>query len=300
MTEPEQPRVMDGPGTGLEDRPENAVELSPAAGETPAPPRPAEPPVVRNRRILPAVLRWTTAVAVFAAVGAATAYAITGMARTDVPGLATESDGRWTYPRLVKPPLPSGSPGPFAVGNVVGAHYADLRALVLPAPEGAREDKALRGSDGWLAAKDYLAEYQVKEERDELGQKLVDNGLRHIAARGWTTPDGIRTRIYLLQFDTANVVETAFASDAVAFATPNYQVRGAAEVIYDEDFPETAAVSHVVRTAYVEEKPYGPEQVRQAYLAAGDVFAVILQSRAGTAEAVPFQQTVILQSQLLG
>ncbi|MDQ0934344.1 hypothetical protein [Streptomyces turgidiscabies] len=193
-----------------------------------------------------------------------------------------------------------GSPGPFAVGNVVGAHYADLRALVLPAPEGAREDKALRGSDGWLAAKDYLAEYQVKEERDELGQKLVDNGLRHIAARGWTTPDGTRTRVYLLQFDTANVVETAFAGDAVAFATPTYQIRGAAEVVYDEDFPQAAAVSHVVRTVYVEEKPYGPEQVRQAYLATGDVFAVILQSREGTAEAVPFQQTVILQSQLLG
>ena len=56
----------------------------------------------------------------------------------------------------------------------------------------------------------------------------------------------------------------------------------------------------IARTAYVEAKPYGAEQVRQAYLSAGDVYAVILQSRAGTAEAVPFQQTVVLQSQLLG
>ncbi|WUO60252.1 hypothetical protein OG960_26325 [Streptomyces sp. NBC_00280] len=249
---------------------------------------------------MPALLRWTAALAVFAAVGTATAYGIAGMERTDVPGLATQSDGRWDFPRLVKPPLPSGSPGPFAVGNAIGAHHADLRALLLPAPEGATEDRALRGSDGWLAAKDYLAEYPVKEERDELGQKLVDSGLRHIAARGWTTPDGTRTRIYLLRFDTANVVATEFASDAVAFTTPTYQIRDAAEVVYDEDFPEAAAVTRIARTAYVETKPYGAEQVRQAYLSAGDVFAVILQSRKGTAEPVPFQQTVVLQSQLLG
>ncbi|MCZ0988468.1 hypothetical protein O1M54_27135 [Streptomyces diastatochromogenes] len=222
------------------------------------------------------------------------------MDRTDVPGLATASDGRWAYPELTRPPLPSGSPAPFADANRAGAHYADLRALLLPAPEGAEEDKALRGSDGWLATKDYLAEYALKEERDELRQKLVDTGLRHIAARGWTTPDGTRTRIYLLQFGTANVVENKFASDNVAYSTPAYQVRGTGEAVYDEGFPEGAAVSRVERTAYVEAKPYGAEQVRQAYVAAGDVFAVILQSRKGTAPAVPFQQTVVLQSQLLG
>jgi hypothetical protein len=50
----------------------------------------------------------------------------------------------------------------------------------------------------------------------------------------------------------------------------------------------------------VESKPYGAEQVRQSYLSAGDTIAVIVQSRKGTAQAVPFQQTVILQSELLG
>ncbi|MFM9797359.1 hypothetical protein ACKI1M_48735, partial [Streptomyces turgidiscabies] len=87
------------------------------------------------------------------------AYGIVGMERTDVPGLATESDGRWAYPTLVKPPLPSGSPGPFAETNPAGTHHADLRALLLPAPEGATETKALRGSDGWLTTEDYLAEF---------------------------------------------------------------------------------------------------------------------------------------------
>lgn len=263
-------------------------------------PRPLRPGAGRDRRVLRAALRWTAAVVVLAAVGAGSAYGITRVERTDLPGLATEPDGRWTYPELTKPPLPSHSPGPFAEANPAGSHHADLRALVLPAPEGATEDKALRGADGWLATEDYLAEYAREEDREELGQKLVDTGLRHIAARGWTTPDGVRTRVYLLRFDTAEVVDTQFASEVVAYTDPPRQVRGADAVTYDEDFPEAAAVPGVERTAYVEAKPYGAEQVRQAYLTAGDVFAVILQSRKGGAPAVPFQQTVTLQSQLLG
>ncbi|WP_367322213.1 hypothetical protein [Streptomyces sp. HUAS ZL42] len=259
-------------------------------------------PAARTARIpkgLRTALRWTAAVLVFAAAGAATAYGITGMERTDVPGLATESDGRWDYPELKKPPLPSGSPGPFAESNRAGAHYADLRALVLPAPAGATQDKALRGSDGWLATKDFLAEYADADERTELGQRLVDNGLRHIAARGWTTQDGTRTRVYLLQFGTGAVVDSVFGRIS-PYSSPTYRVQGTDESKYDEDFPAVTQLTGIQRSTYVEVKPYGPEQVRQAYLAAGDVLAVVLQTRKGTADAVPFQQTVVLQSQLLG
>ncbi|MFF4842202.1 hypothetical protein [Streptomyces collinus] len=274
----------------------------PVAPQPTVPPGPPEPPPASagDRRVLRAVLRWTAAVVAFAVVGAGTAYGITRVERTDVPGLATAPDGRWDYPELTRPPLPAGSPSPFTDSNEAGAHYADLRALVLPAPEGAKEDKALRGRDGWLATKEYLAEYALKEDRDELRQKLVDTGLRHIAARGWTTPDGTRTRVYLLQFGTANVVENEFASDNVAYSAPGHQVRGAGTSVFDEHFPDAATVSGTERTAYVETRPYGAEQVRQAYVAAGDVFAVVLQSRRGTAPAIPFQQTVTLQSQLLG
>ncbi|MFD5265201.1 hypothetical protein [Streptomyces sp. NPDC058335] len=272
-----------------------AVPAVPDALGEPVPPRPR-----KDRRVLRAVLRWTTVAVVFGAVGTATAYGITGMERTDVPGLATESDGRWDYPLLVKPPLPSGSPGPLATENLAGTHHADLRALLLPAPEGAKEDKALRGADGWLPTKDYLAEYELEEDREELGQRLVDRGLRHIAARGWTTADGTRTRIYLLQFGTAAVVDKLIATDAVAFVPPAYQVRGAAEVEYDEGFPQFADVSGVENSPYAETKPYGPEQVRFAHLAVGDVYGLVVQSRKGAALAVPFQQTVTLQSQLLG
>ncbi|MFD9006072.1 hypothetical protein ACFV0T_34850 [Streptomyces sp. NPDC059582] len=266
----------------------------------PVVPEPVVPRPPKDRRALRAVLRWTAAVGVFAAVATATTYGIAGMERTDVPGLATESDGRWEFPAFVRPPLPSGSPAPFAESNTANAHYADLRALLVPVPKGATQDKALRGSDGWLATKDYLAEYTVDDERQELGQRLVDDGLRHIAARGWTTPDGTRTRIYLLQFGTAAVADKEYATAAVPFGTPAYQVRGADGSTYDEDFSTRSAVSGLNRATYVEAKPYGPEQVRQGYVSAGDVVAVILQTRKGTAAAIPFQQTVTLQSQLLG
>ncbi|MFI6659626.1 hypothetical protein ACIBL8_29310 [Streptomyces sp. NPDC050523] len=282
----------------MTEQTEPTVQTEPQAVAEPPLQDPA--PVKKDRRILRAVLRWTAAVVVFAAVGAGTAYGITGMDRTDVPGLATRSDGRWDYPTLVKPPLPSGSPAPFDERNLAGAHYADLRALVLPAPRGAVEDKKLRGRDGWLATKDFLAEYAEKDARDELRQTFVDNGLRHVAARGWTTPDGTRTRVYLLQFGTAAVVDELFQKDIAPVSGPGDQLRGAGTSLFDDDFPTQAHDYNIPYSVYVESKPYGAEQVRQGYLSAGDVLAVIVQSRKGTAKAVPFRQTVALQSELLG
>ncbi|MER7569013.1 hypothetical protein ABTZ93_39720 [Streptomyces sp. NPDC097941] len=257
-------------------------------------------PTPKDRRVLRAALRWTAALLTFAVVGAGTAYGIAGMERTDVPGLGTKADGRWEYPTLTKPPLPSGSPGPLAKDNKAGSHYADLRALVLPAPKGAAVDKALRGTEGWLPTKGLLAEYGEKEDREELGQKLSDNGLRHIAARGWTTPDGTHTRIYLLQFDTAAVVDDLFGEDIAPYGSPGFELRDAVTSVSDEHFPSTARIPEITASVYVESKPYGAEQTRHAYLSSGDVLALVVQSRKGTADAVPFQQTVTLQSQLLG
>ncbi|MFF4910512.1 hypothetical protein ACFY2T_37295 [Streptomyces sp. NPDC001260] len=273
-------------------------EAPPVQSQPPVQPEP-QPPVKKDRRVLRAVLRWTAAVTAFAAVGAGTAYGITGMQRTDLPGLATQSDGRWDYPTLTKPPLPSGSPEPFAESNTAGTHYADLRALLLPAPKGAVADGKLRGTDGWLATKDFLAEYAQKETRDNLKQSFTDDGLRHIAARGWTTPDGTHTRVYLLQFGTAAVVDDLFSSEAPADG-PTDQLRGTITSVFDRDFPSEAHDYNVQYSAYVETTPYGAEQTRQAYLSAGDVLAVIVQSRKGKAKPVPFRQTVALQSQLLG
>uniref|UniRef100_A0AAU3HZ53 Secreted protein n=1 Tax=Streptomyces sp. NBC_01393 TaxID=2903851 RepID=A0AAU3HZ53_9ACTN len=254
----------------------------------------------KDRRVLRAVLRWTAATVVFATVCAAATYGITEMRRTDVPGLATASDGRWTYPEIQLPPLPSGSPSPFAEANKAGVHYADLRKLLLPAPEGATADKALRGADGWLPKKDFLAAYASKEDRDHVDQLLTDYALRHIAARGWTTPDGTHTRIYLLRFDTAAVVDELQRDEFTSWDFPRFELRGAASMHSDEVFAGVAQFDDIDRYAYTETKPYGAEQVRQAYLAAGDTLGLVVQSHKGSARAIPFQQTVVLQSQLLG
>ncbi|SMF69103.1 hypothetical protein [Streptomyces sp. Amel2xC10] len=250
-------------------------------------PLPAPP---KDRRVLRAVARWVAAVGVFAVVGAGAAYGVIGMERTDVPGLATESDGRWVYPEISRAPVPE-------KGSTDG-HLADVRRLVLPAPAGATEDKALRGTDGWLATKDFLAIYSEADDREEAAQILTDNGLRHIAARGWTTEDGTRTGIYLLQFDTAPTA-TGVCSEFTDFISPTYDTRGADLWDFDDTYSSEADIPGIERHAYDEVKPYGAEHLRQAYLCAGDVFAVIVQGRKGSAAAVPFQQTVVLQSQLL-
>lgn len=277
--------------------------FAPHPSKPPVPPASEEPQAgpaaAKDRRVLRAVLRWTVAVAVFAAVGTSTAYGILRMERTDVPGLATESDGRWDYPALTRPPLPSGSPGPLAGSNSAGTHHVDLRALVLPAPEGAKDDVKLRGEDGWLDTEVFLSEYAVAEDRDEFRQELVDRGLRHIAARGWTMEDGTRTRIYLLRFDTAAVVDSLFQDGLAPISSPKYRLRGTDVSQFDEDYPGRARVDGVHRLPYVEAAPYGAEQVRQAYLGSGDTLALVVQSRKGGARAVPFQQAVVLQSRLL-
>ena len=258
------------------------------------------PPVRKDRRGLRAALRWTAAVVVFAVAGAGTAYGVTQMKRSDVPGLATVSDGRWDYPEITRPPLPAGSPGPFADDNKANAHYADQRALLLPAPKGAKADAALRGTDGWLPAKTFLAQYADPDDRKELGQKLTDDGLRHIAARGWTTPDGTHTRIYLLQFDSAAVADELFSPGLISYDTPVYALDGALTTNYDDAVNEQILADNVTASAYTEDKPAGAEDVRQAYLKAGDTLALIVQSRKGATKKVPFLQTVALESQLLG
>ncbi|MHB9860749.1 hypothetical protein [Streptomyces sp. YIM S03343] len=287
-----EPRQEPTPAPILAPAPEPTPEPAPAPETTPAP-RPR-----KDRRILRAALRWTAAVVVFAACGAGTAYGITGMDRTDVPGLSTRSDGRWDYPTLVKPPLPAGSPGLSADTNKGAVHYADLRELVLPAPKGAKADPALRGKDGWLDRKVFLAEF-TKDQREDLAQKLTDYGLRHIAARGWTMPDGTRSRIYLLQFSTAAVAERVASDEFTDYSSPVHPFRGAELYQPDEGFSTIPRPKEVSVMPYVEQKPYGAEQLRLAYVSAGDTLAVVVQSRKDAAKAVPFHQTVTLQGELL-
>ncbi|MFD9597531.1 hypothetical protein ACFWA9_32920 [Kitasatospora sp. NPDC059973] len=109
--------------------------VAPGAGTLPSlpPPSPEELAARRTRR-RNAALRWGAAALVCVLAGTGAALAVTAPERTDIPGLATRGDGRYTFPALVLPPLPSGQAAP---GGSKSRHAADLRYLLLPAPKEA-------------------------------------------------------------------------------------------------------------------------------------------------------------------
>ncbi|CAL9484542.1 hypothetical protein SUDANB38_03134 [Streptomyces sp. enrichment culture] len=251
----------------------------------------------RGRRVGAAVARWTAAALVCGALGTGTAYGIASMDRDDVPGLATESDGRWDYPRLTLPALPEGRQRPYSDGNRHQIHHADLRDLLLPAPAGAAVDKGLGG--GWVRESRYLSEYAV-EHRAGLRQALADYGVRHIAARGWTMPDGTTTRIHLLRFTASDAAEEFSQSVIGAGLSPDAALVGAPGTRLDESWEWDELTGPVTLHVYDEVPPVGAGHTRQAYILAGDTLALVTQTRKGAAPAVPFRQTVLLQSQLLG
>lgn len=280
---------------------------TPAMPEAPPPVNVFAPPVLPPgapdaspkppRRVLRAVARWTAAALAFGVLGTGTAFGIASLERTDVPGLATEDDGRWDYPELSLPALPAGSPRPFGAGNPAEIHHADLRDLLLPAPAGAVPDKKLPG--GWISTRTFLDAYR-QQDRQSVAQLLKDAPARHIAARGWTMPDGTVSRIYLVRFNS-----TAFASGMLddlnvgsSAGTPldrtdTTEIDGSWSS--QNDFENTSSF------VFAEQAPFGAEHVRQAYTLAGDTLALVVHERPGKRETdrIPFQQTLILQNQLL-
>ncbi|MFJ3899986.1 hypothetical protein [Streptomyces sp. NPDC090025] len=291
MTEPAP--TAEAPETGVEVSEPTAQVSEPGIEPTPAV---RSGSGSRSRRVLGAVARWTAAVVVCGGLGAGTAAAITSMDRTDVPGLATASDGRWDYPKLSLPALPEGSPRPFSDSNPAEVHHADLRALLLPAPAGATVDPKLNG--GWVSVDQYLAVYG-KDKRAALKQALDDSALRHVAARAWTMPDGTRSTIYLLRFTSADFSE-AFKDDAVEAGSSSPVLLDGVQGVETDALGDDIDVTDTAVYGVTEKEPYGPEQTRWGYVQAGDTLALIVQSRAGEAAPVPFRQTVTLQNQLLG
>ncbi|MFE0580540.1 hypothetical protein [Streptomyces sp. NPDC058874] len=306
-------------GTDTPAPPAPAAEPAPApqtpeaatAAEAFAPPAAAEavPAPPKDRRALFAALRWTAAVAVFAAVGTGVAYGITAADRTDVPGLSTEGDGRWTFPKLSQPALPPGAPLPQGPDNRDGTHYAPLSALLLPAPQGSKVDDAVKADkDGAVPLDSFLEEY-TPEAREKLRTSLEWDGLRQITGRGWTMPDGTRTHVYLLRFHSSGFVDAFKGCDS------NAQLNGVSALDLDDvwskakntqmnttalDFPGAANFDGTDLSVYQEMKPVtGEEQTKVGCLRTGDVLGMVVQTRKGEVDPVPFHQTVILQSQLL-
>lgn len=271
-----------------------ADPLAPPAGQAVAPEAPATP---KDRRKLFATLRWTAAVLVFAAVGTGVAYGITQPERTDVPGLSTKADGRWTYPALARPALPAGAALPFAKDNPDGIHYAGLTQLLLPPPAGSTPDSELKlEKDEAVTVDTFLEEYEAGE-RAKMKEQFANEGLRQIVGRGWTTPDGTRTRIYLLRFHASGFVDTFKGCSS------DMKLNGVARTELDLDWNKVKSAQSAViggLALYRETAPVGDEQVKAGCIQSGDIQAVILQTRKGEVAAVPFHQTVILQHQLLG
>ncbi|WP_329381584.1 hypothetical protein OG625_17635 [Streptomyces sp. NBC_01351] len=307
------PAQAQSPETLAAPAPQDAVPAqaqAPAATDTlaafAAPQAPGAPgaadapqgtPAPKDRRKLFAFLRWTAAVTVFAVAGAGVAYGLMRPERTDVPGLSTKDDGRWVFPALAKPVLPPGAAQPFAEDNEDGIHYAAAAELLLPAPKGSTQDPALKlEKDSVVSPDTFLEEYE-STARAKMKQAFVDDGLRQIVARGWVTPDGTRTRIYLLRFHASGFTDLFEGCGA------NMNVNGVNRIEGDDTWgkaktsqpaPDLGDVS-----LFAEAKPVGDEQVKAGCIQAGDLQAVIFQTRKGEVATVPFHQTVILQNQLL-
>ncbi|MFE0703049.1 hypothetical protein [Streptomyces sp. NPDC058872] len=298
---PESPALpQEGPAT--EAVATEAVASEAVASEAVVPEAVASEAVVpekakKSRRpLLWGILRWTAAVLVCGGVGAGTALGITALERTEVPGLGTEPDGRWEYPRLSLPALPEDALRPFTDGNDGEIHHADLRKLLLPAPNGATVDPELKG--GWVPLDSYLA-LLTEKDRGKVKEHLADSTLRHVAARGWTTPDGTTTRIDLLRFSSVAFSE-AFRDEAMFKISQSGGMPFGVESARVDMSVKDIRVPGTSVYAYAEQEPYGPEQTRWAYVQAGDTVAVVTQTRKGGTLTVPFQQTVALQAQLLG
>ncbi|CAL9472319.1 hypothetical protein SUDANB120_02866 [Streptomyces sp. enrichment culture] len=261
-------------------------------GTAPAPAAPA-------RRRGAAALRLLAAAAAFAAFGTGTAYGIMQADRTDLPGLETRGDGRWDYPVLAKPTLAPGAPQPFSEDNADGTHYAALFQLLLPAPRGSAPDPALKVEQDQKVSEDTFLEEFEPTVRQKLKQEFTDEGLRQIAGRGWTMPDGSRTRVYLLRFSSPD-----FADDRDRCGI-TMNIKGVNRIDDDDawtkaELAQPRPARHGTVDVFAEAPPVGDEEVRVGCIQSGDVQAAVFQSRKGGVATVPFHQTVVLQSQLLG
>ncbi|WP_045697869.1 hypothetical protein [Streptomyces rubellomurinus] len=315
------PAPAGDPADGLD-----AFYAPPAEAAAPA----VDPEVRRARRR--AAVRWGCAAAVFALAGTGTALAVTAPERTDIPGLATASDGRYTFPALTLPPLPAGQGVPQSPART---HHADLRYLVLPAPKeagGARVPApfpspvaptasasadatasaaptpaatapaptaaapatATPGFADWVPCDAFLAEQQG----DAAKARMVLNRDVCVGAtvREWTASDGTRTQIRLLRFDS-----TSESWDAYTWL----RGKGRLKAVPDSDSASTKdwdTVEGVSLTALNGTKKGGAKNDptgRIAYLSAGDVVGIVTMTNPGGVAAAPFRQVVTLQADLL-
>ncbi|MEU9075566.1 hypothetical protein [Kitasatospora sp. NPDC048538] len=308
------------------------IGTAPQAPAAPETPEEREARLARRTRRRRAALRWSTATLVFALAGTGAALAVTAPERTDIPGLATASDGRYTFPPLALPPLPAGKSAPDPKGK--GLHQADLRHLLLPtpkeaggpltaptfpapsAPPSAGPSASASASASapaspaasatasptpsatgpapadWVPCDAVLAEQQNPAALRAL---LVQDACRAATVREWTASDGTRTQIRLLRFGSSAEswdVFSSLRSDSLPKALPG--VRVAAR----EGWDAVPGIDLSTKETSVNGAK-GTPTARLAYLSASDVLAVITMTNPDGVPAAAFRQVVTLQSDLL-
>ncbi|WP_328957733.1 hypothetical protein [Kitasatospora purpeofusca] len=330
MTDRDTPAAPEEPLPGPPAPPQalaQAAGTAPAAADAPRAdtPRAEEDPAARRTRRRKAALRWSAAALVCALAGTGSALAVTAPERTDIPGLATKSDGRYVFPALTLPPLPPGSAVPRENKS---RHAADLRRLLLPAPReavGALAPAALpspaatgspavsptasptasptgSASPSASGTAPALAERVdcttlLADEKDpaKLRALLVQYACRAATAREWTASDGTRTRIRLIAFGSSKEAWPPFV-ELRDHGNPK-DIDGLRSVA-PPDWDMLYGVNFVVR----ETPPGAPgtqPAARLAYLSAGDIVAVITMTNPEGVSAAAFQQVVAFQSALL-
>ena len=244
-----------------------------------APLEPLDPPVAEKRKF---PWRWVGAVLTTLAIGTGCAFAVLAPQRTDLPGLKTASDGRYTFAPLTLPTLAPGQSAPVSDANVGEQHISDIRKLLLSPPEGAALDYALPGVSGWYsraATVKLIANSQADEQ-------LRTDGWRHTAAIAWKTPDGAETKIWLLQF-----IDSDAAGDATSVLNSFYgQPAGGIPSTVTVDGYATVSYNRVVKGSTA--TWYGVTQVH-------DVQLLIEYTAPASIGLAPFEQEAGLQVELL-
>jgi hypothetical protein len=188
-----------------------ATTFVPPFGESTPIPALTEPSPPKPKKKFP--WRWIGAAVTMLAVGAGCAFAVMAPQRTELPGLKTASDGRYTFAPLVLPTLAPGQSGPNSVANAGAQHISDIRKLLLSPPKGAVLDHALPGTTGWVSRSATLAVLG----NEQAAEQLSIDGWRHTAGIAWKTPDGAETKIWLVQF-----IDSSAGTDAsMAFSSFN-------------------------------------------------------------------------------
>ena len=237
------------------------------------------------------VLRWTGALVLALVVGGGIAYAISLPQRTDIPGLRTASDGRYTFPTLSLPTLPAGQPAPSASANKdAQQHLADIRQLLLPHPVGATVSGAK--ASGWFDNAYTL--FSIPNVKST----FVQYGLRHTATTAWTTTDGATTKIYLLQFSDGPAAGSAEGKLSQFGGNGSTSLSGAVNGVPPKTTPIAVPQDAGVSGDYSVVKAVG-KTTRYGAFVSGDVIALVIQSGPPSLMDTPFLQTLTLQAELL-